>query len=509
MGENTFSNKRIAKNTLFLYVRMFIVLIVSLYTSRVVLNVLGVSDYGVNNVVAGFVTLFSFLNGTLSAAISRYYNYEGGRDGDDGFTRVYSVSIRVQAVLASAVFILLETFGLWYVNNVLVVPTDRIVAANYLFQFSTVSMVLVIMRIPFTSVIVSKERMGFFAIVSIVDTFLHLIIVIALPHISSDKLITYAFLQLCLKVLIFVLDVVYAKIQFNYLKITRFYDKMLLRSMLSFSGWNLFGTFIFMLKGQGVNMLLNAFFGTIINAARGVAFQVNTAIMGFSSNIATSYRPQMVASYASGDTKRSFNLFKSQSKICYCMILMLITPVILEIDNILHIWLGNVVPDNTNIFTALVLIDAMICTLSAPVTQLVYATGKVKKFQICTSAVNFFLIPICWIFLKLGYEAWIVFLITIFVSVVVQVVALIVLHSVFDYKYGEYINDVIVPCVSLTLLVPIIPLIITRIFQPSLIRIIITGSVSLFVMVFLFYYLFSSEGEKEFARGYIKRFVKK
>lgn len=509
MPENITNNKRIAKNTLFLYIRMIFVLLVGLYTSRVVLNVLGVSDYGVYNVVAGFVSLFSFLNATLSSSLQRFYNFEEGRNGECGIVKIYSLGVRVHALLAVIVFLILETFGLWYINNVMVLPDGRLETANYLFQFSVLSMLLVILKIPFSALIIAQERMNFYAIVSIIEILLRLIIIIILPYLAYDKLLVYGLLQLMVSIIDFLLNSIYAKTQFKFIKILKEVDKLVLKDMLSFSGWNLLGTVVFMLKGQGVNMILNVFFGTVVNAARGVAFQVNSAITGFSTNIAMSFRPQMVSSYASGNTMRAYNLFTAQSKICYCLILMLITPVILEINILLHLWLGEAVPDYANIFTALVLIDAMICTLSSPVTQMVFATGNIVIYQILTSSVNIFLLPLCWVALKCGAEAWSSFVITIIVSILNQTVALIGMHKVFDFSYSDYIKQIIVPCLSMTVLVPIIPFLITLVVPDSFGRVILVGLVSVTISGIVLYTLFLSASEKSMIQQYAKKIFKK
>ena len=505
-GDN---NKRIAKNTAFLYLRMILVLLVGLYTSRVVLNVLGVADYGVYNVVAGFVSLFSFFNATLTSSLQRFYNYEGGRFGEQGFVRVYSIGIWVHLILAGIIFLLLETFGIWYLNNVIVLPEGRLETANYLFQFSVLSMMLVIIQIPFSSAIVANERMNFYAFISIFEVLARLVIVFLLTLTRYDKLLIYGFLQLCVTGIDFIITTIYTKTSFRYLKLTRKIDISLLKEVMSFSGWNLLGTVVFMLKGQGVNLLLNAFFGTIVNAARGVAFQVNSAISGFSSNISVAFRPQMVSSYATGDNRRTFNLFLSQSKLCYCLILMLITPVIIEIDEILHLWLGEAVPENSNIFTALVLIDAMICTLNTPVTQIVFATGNIRMYQILTSLINILLLPSCWLFLKMGYDAWITFLITIIVSILNQIIALFAMHRVFNYSSKDYFKSIVLPCFSMTLLVPVLPYLITFIMPESFWRVIVIGVVSVIMTVSLLYLVFLSPSEKDIAHQYIQKTIKK
>lgn len=509
MKDHSSNNSRIAKNTLFLYIRMIFVLGVGLYTSRVVLNVLGASDFGTSNVVCGFVALFAFLNATFSSSIQRFYNYESGKYGDNGFTRVYSAGLLVHLILALAVFVLLESLGLWYVNNVMVLPEGRLYAANVLFQFSIINLVLVIIQIPYSGAIVAKEKMDFYAFVSIADVILKLILILLLPYVSFDKLIAFASIQLFVQFVNFTLYVSYSKIKFKCLKWTTEVDKSLLRKMLSFSGWTLVGSFAFMFKGQGVNLVLNSFFGTVINAARGIAYQINSAVMGFSGNLTMSFRPQLVQSYAEGNIKRTYSLFSSQSRLCYFMTLMLITPIILEMDYLLHLWLGDAVPGYTNIFASLVLIDAMINTLNAPVTQVVFATGAIKKYQIWSAVINILLIPICWLFLKMGNEAWIVFLLTIIVSILCQIACLIVMHDVFQYSYKEYIHKTIMPCVAMTILVPPLPFAITSLMHDSLLRLLLVSLTSLIVTVILSYYAFLNVAEKNLVHQYVLRLTKR
>lgn len=509
MSDSPSNNSRIARNTAFLYARMVLVLIVGLYTSRVVLNVLGASDFGVYNVIAGFVALFSFLNATLSSSLQRYYNYEGGRSGEEGYASVFSVGFRVHLIMALVVILLLETFGLWYINNIMVLPEGRLTAANLLFQFSVLSLALVIIQVPFSGAVIAKERMDFYAIISIVEVLLRLVLVILLPHIPFDKLIVYALIQLFITVLNFSIYICYTKSKFTFIRVSRYVDKTMLRSILSFSGWNLLGSLAFLLKSHGVNLILNAFFGTIVNAARGVATQISGAIMGFSHNISMSFRPQLVGSYAVGNTKRTYNLFLTQSKVCYCLILMLITPVVLEMDYLLRLWLGDAVPEYTNVFAALVLVDAMISTLNTPVTQVVYATGNIKSYQIFSSLVNILLLPACWIFMKLGFDAWVAFVVTIVFSVICQIVCLLIMHSVFNYSYWDYIKRIVIPCASMTLLVPILPLTIVYTIDDSFLRLLLISLASFVVTVSLLYYVFLSSAEKELASQFVRKIVKK
>lgn len=466
-------NKRIAKNTIFLYVRMFFVLIVSLYTSRVVLNTLGVSDFGVYNVVGGFVSLFGFLNATLSASMQRFFNFEGGQRGEEGVRDVYTAGFWIHVLLAVVVLILLESFGLWYINNVMVVPADRLHAANILFQYSIFSMALVILEIPYISATLSYERMDYYAVVSIIDVVLKLLIVLALPSIPYDKLISYATLTLIITVVNFLLYFIYAKKNFVALKLETKVNKGLCRSFLSFSGWNLVGTFAFMLKGQGLNMILNVFFGTLINAARGVAFQINSAIHGFSSNIVIAFRPQIVDSYSKKNNERVLKMFFSESKVCYCLILVLIVPIIIEIDYILRLWLGEAVPEYSNVFASLVLVDMLVCTLNTPVTQVTFSTGNIKSYQIVSSCINLLLLPVCYISLKMGFDATSVFVITIIFSMVNQIGCLICMKKVFAYSLRSYLKSVVIPLAVITILLPIVPYLISVYMSTSLLRLLL------------------------------------
>lgn len=507
MVENTSNNKRIAKNTLFLYARMIFVMVVGLYTSRIVINTLGASDFGLSNVVAGFVSLFAFLNASFSSCLQRYYNYEGGKYGDEGFTKVYSAGLRVHLILAAVVFILLESFGIWYVNNIMVIPDGRLMAANILYQCATVNAVFVILQIPFTGVILAKEKMDFFALVSIAEVLLKLVLIMILPKVSFDKLIAFAFILLILQISAFTINVAYSKSKFKFLKMTPKIDRSLLKGMLSFSGWTLIGSFAFIFKGQGVNLLLNSFFGTIVNAARGVAYQINGAIVGFSRNLSVSFSPQLTQSYASDDIRRTYTLFSTQSRFCFFLMVMLITPVIIEMDYLLHLWLGDVVPENTNLFAALVLIDATINTLNTPVTQIVFATGKIRRYQIWSAIVNLLLVPLCWVFLRMGFDAWIVFVLTIIISVFCQIACLIVMHSVFRFSYKDYVYNIVLPCVAISLLVPVLPLLLTAVMEDSVWRLLLVGIASLVSTVVLLYFVFMTTSEKKLVNSYFQKLI--
>jgi len=482
---------------------MFFVLIVSLYTSRVVLNTLGVDDYGVYNVVAGFVSMFGFLNATLSSSMQRFYNYEGTKDKVNGYKKVYSTGLIIHVILGILLFVVLESFGLWYVNNIMVVPDGRLLAANIVYQVSIISMFFVILQIPYTGALMADERMDFYAIVSIIDVVLKLLAIIALPYLPWDKLIVYGLLLLFITVFNTLSYFIYSKKTVLRFKIQLHIEKELLKSILSFSGWNLLGTFAFLLKGQGLNMLLNSFFGTAINAARGIAHQVNGAINGFSANLATAFRPQIVNSYAASDYNRTRRLFFIESKICFALLCMLMIPVIVEIDYLLRIWLGDIVPKYTNIFAILVLFDSLVCTLNAPCTQVAFAVGNLKKYQIITSLVNLCLLPSCWVCLKIGFSSVSVFIATIVFSIINQTICLLLLNKLFPFGLLSYLKEVIIPCIATFLCILIIPYLIHTQIEIGFIRLLLVGIADITMSLGVVYYVILSPNERNSVTSYI------
>ena len=488
---------------------MFFVLIVSLYTSRVVLNTLGVVDYGIYNVVSGFVSLFAFLNATLSASVQRFYNYEGTINGFDGFRSVYVASLIIHIVLALIICVVLESFGIWYINNIMVLPHERLFAANIVFHTSVISLLMVFMQTPYIGAIMAKQCMNFYAIVSIIDTVLKLLIVIALPSLPYDKLLAYAFLALTISILDFALYYIYAKSKFKEISFEFVLNKSLFKKIIGFTGWNVIGTFAFMLKGQGINMLLNVFFGPVINAARGVAYQVEGAISGFSGNIAIAFRPQVVNNYAQSEYDKARDLIYTESRVCFMLIATLITPVIIDLNYILQLWLGDSVPNFTYSFTLLVLIDTLVCTLNTPCTQIVQATGKIKKYQIASTIVNLLLLPTCWIFLKLGFNPIIVFVLIIVFSILNQIVCIIFANKVFPVNFKRYANEVLIPCLFYLILLPIFPLLISSILDITFYRLICIGFSTLITAVPLCYRLALTESQRAVMRETIIAKIRK
>ena len=451
MSDNTIKNKRLAKNTAFLYLRMFFVLFVTLYTSRVILRTLGIEDFGIYNVVSGFVSMFGFLNATLSASMQRFYNFELGKNGEEGVRKIYAIGFWIHVLIAVFLFVILETIGLWYINNVMVIPTDRLIAANVVYQSVVFSMMLIIMQIPYLGAILAYERMDYYAIVTILDVVLKLVIILILPYINKDKLIVYALLLSLISIINWVLYYAYTKRKILRLRVRTITLKETI-DILSFSGWNLIGTFAFMIKDQGLNMLLNFFFGPVVNAARGIAFQVKNALTNFTQSISMAFRPQIVDAYSKNENERVSALFFFESKICFCLVLFLLIPLVMGINLILGLWLGDVVPDCSSIFTVLVLVDTLICSMNPCMGHVAHAVGRIKNYQLANSYVNILIIPTAWVFLHLGFSATSVFVVAIVFSILNQAVCLVELHKIYEFDMKAYFSTVILPCISIAII---------------------------------------------------------
>lgn len=497
------NNNRIAKNTLFLYIRLALILIVSLYTTRVVLNVLGVEDYGIYNVVAGFVSLFSFLNASMSTSTQRFFNYKKGTDGNFGMMEVYNTSLAIQLVIMLTTLILLETFGLWYINNKMVIHAGRLTAANWLFQFSVIHLLIIIMQIPFSGAIIACERMDYYAIVGVFDVLVKLGIVLILPYVEFDKLIFYGSFLLASGLLTFLMYYIYAIVKFNFIKLQFSFNKSLFKQMLSFTGWTLFDTIAYMLKGQGLNVLLNSFCGPIVNAARGVAYQVSNALSGFQSNVIVAFKPQLVQSYAENNNKRVKALMYSSSKISYVLLAAFSIPIIVEINYILNLWLKGTVPVYTVPFTILVLIDMTISSLNTPLSVTVQAVGRIRDYQLIRNIVTLSVLPISWLAMKLGADPTSVFTITIIITMLVHPISMLLLHKNFSYSYKEYCVIVLIPCFLFTLFAPIIPFFLRSLLPESFLRLSLVVIVSVIVSIFTAYVFVFDKREKSIVDKWI------
>lgn len=505
MENNNSANKRIAKNTLFLYARMLFVLFVSIYTTRVVLNALGVEDYGVYNVVCGFVAMFGFLNTSLSNGIQRFYNFEYGKGGASSVTKVFQTAILIQVVLAILVAVLVEGIGIWYINTKMVIPADRLVAANWIFQFSVVSLLFLILQIPYSAAILAHEKMDYYAIVSVLDAILKLLIVIALPFLNGDKLIIYGVLLVIVSVINFILYFSYSKIHFRELKIQKVFHKEMFLSIFKFSGWNVFATFAWMTQGQGVNMVINLFFGTVVNAARGVSGQIQSAIQGFCENLVVAFRPQLVQAYAQGNLKRTERMMYSMSKVMFILFLLMSLPVCFEIDFILHLWLGDAIPEYTAGFTILTLVSMFPRNFTMAFAQVVHATGKLGAFQITTAVIVLLTLPCTYIALALGCDAMSVYWVNLIMCVMLYVACIYVLRVSFPIRILDYIKRVLTPCVIMALFSIIVGWLPFHFMESSFLRVVVVTLSTAVAICFCSYLFVLDRDEKSLIMSFINK----
>lgn len=500
-------NKRLAKNTFFLYFRMFFAMIIALYTSRIVLNTLGVIDYGVYNVVGGFVGMFSFLTQSLSSSMQRYYNYEGSAKGN--YSQILSCGFAIHIVFSVILILILESIGLWYINNILTLPTDRLLSANFLYQTVIFSSSISIITSPYLGIIMAKERIDFVALVGISEVILRLLLVAILPYVPYDKLIVFSIINLSITFFNFIAYLLYCKLKFSDISLHFINRSNLYKKLLVFTTWNMIGTFALMLKGQGVNLILNYYFGPIINASRGIAYQINTSLSNFYYNIVTAFRPQVVNSCANSNYNRTKKLMFLESKICYVLMLFLIIPMILENDFILHLWLGDVVPSYTNIFSKLILIETLIYTFHTPCSQVVQGMGKIKKFQLINTVINIGLLPVSWVFLYLGFNAEIVFIINIIFALFNTIFCIVYTNKIFNFGLINYISNVIFPCILITIISVLSSLYITDYYTSSFNRLFSVILISGLTILFFSYLLLLNNNERHIINLYIKKLYSK
>ena len=451
MSDSVSSNKRIAKNTLILYLRMLFILCVGLYTSRVILNTLGVEDYGLYNVVGGFVTFFSFLNGAMSTATQRFIAFELARGDTYRQIMTFSTSAIIHFVIALLIVIVAETLGLWFVCNKLVIPEDRFVAAIWVYQFSILTMFVSIVSIPYNAVIVAHERMSAFAYISILDVVLKLMIVYLLTIVTFDRLIFYAALLLGISILDRLIYGIYCKRHFKEARVKLIFDKKIFKEMTNIAGWSLFGNIAGVCYTQGLNVLLNMFFGPVVNAARAIAVTIQGVVTGFVSNFQMALNPQITKSYASGDLKRMHSLIFASSKYSFFLLLLIVLPIMIETQTILTVWL-KIVPAYTVWFIRIILCILLIDTLSNPLMISSQAVGRVKVYQSVVGGLLMLILPIAYIALKLGGNPETVFIVQLIISVVALVCRVVIVGQMVSFSFLQYAYKVMLPTISVFLL---------------------------------------------------------
>lgn len=456
-------NKRIAKNTILLYFRMILVMLITLYTSRVVLARLGVNDYGIYNVVGGVVTMFTILSASLSSAISRFLTYELGRKNESRLRVIFSTSVIIQVSLGVFIAVLIETVGVWFLNYRMDISPERMTAANWVLQCSMLTSFVNMISVPYNAAMIAHEKMEAFAYISLLEVSLKLGIAFSLYIKVFDSLIMYAVLIAISSVIIRLAYGIYCKRNFTECVVERKFDKSLLPDMLSYSGWNFIGSSGAILRDQGVNIVINLFCGTAVNAARGIAMQVNTAVHGFSQNFMLAANPQIIKSYASGDKTHSFDLAFRSSRLSFYLLFCLSLPLIVEMRWILNLWLTDV-PRYTTGFSCLVLVFGMIETLSIPLMYINQAFGKIRTYQLTVGGIQMMNFPLSYFLLWLGFSPNSVFILSIVLSVCCLIARMIILRKQVGLPVGRFCKEVLLRVLAVTVVGSFIPAIIGLLF---------------------------------------------
>lgn len=482
-------NKRIAKNTIMLYIRMLFGMLVSLYISRVVINALGVEDYGIQNVVGGFVSMFSLISGALSSAVSRFLTIELGKGDFERLKKFFSTSVMIHIVLAIIVFVLSETIGVWFVNNKMVIPEERMYAANWVFQASLLSFIFGLLSVPYNALIVAHERMSAFANIGILEIVLKLVIVlfIAYTPFVFDKLIVYSLLLMGLGIIMRFIYVSYCYYHFDESRVQWRIYKKCWYEMGTFAGWNFIGCTAGLLKGQGVNILINLFLGPVVNAAQGIANSVNGAISGFSGNFMVALNPQITKSYANDEREYTLSLVERGSRFSFFIMFIFALPIFLEADFVLAIWLKQY-PEHTVNFVRLILVLSLCDIISNTLITLQNATGKIRNYQLAVGLTLLMNFPLSYICLKLGCPPESVLVVAIFVSICCFILRLLFLrHSVKlsmrNFLYGVCLRILVVVVVS-----SILPIIVHSYMDYGWLRlvvVVVTSVLSSSVMILL------------------------
>lgn len=506
---NADDNRRIARNTLYLYIRTFITMMLGLYTSRKILELLGVTDFGIFNIVGGITVMLTFLNGSIGTAIQRYLTFELGRKDYDAYNRVFNTSLIIQAGLGLLLIVLAETVGLWFVNTQLVIPADRMTAANVVYQVTVLCTIMSLISGPFAATITAHERMHIVAYVGMGEATLKLVLVLLLGVVPWDRLLTWSGMFFTISFCVMVFQIAYCRYHFPHCRVTLRRDRSIVRSMLSFSGWNLFGTIAWLLKDQGANVVLNLFGGPAVNAARGVSYQVKSAILGLTNGFQNAVNPQLVKNYAADDITATHRLLCVSSRISYFLLLLPAIPVCFECSYLLGLWLVEV-PDMTVVFTVLVVIETLCEVFSGPMINTLMATGRIKWYQIIVGSTLLINVPVSYLLLQLGFPIYAPFIVGILFIVLCNLQRLLFCKHQTGLSLRGYFSAVITRCMLVTAIAAVLPLVISLTMPDGFVRLMVMIAVSMISTTATIWILGLQPGERQFVKQrLLSRFSRK
>lgn len=497
------SSKRLAKNTMLLYARTLIVMVISLFTSRVILDSLGVEDYGTYNVVGGFVAMFSLISGTLVKSTQRFLNVELGKTTDSNPNKIFCTAFWIHIILAGIILLLFETIGLWYINNKMNIPQGRLFAANVVFQFSACSFLFHIITMPYNAVVIAFERMQAFAYITLIDAIAKLIISYSIYFCDKDKLIFYGFLMLMESLVIGSLYFFYCRRYFpGIIKLYIVKDKKAYINQTSFASYTFIGSIASILATQGVNLVLNYFCGVTVNAARGLAVQVQNAVTKFVTDFTTALNPQITKTYSSGDIHRSLRMAYKGAKFSYFLMLILSTPIIFKTPEILDLWLKEL-PDYTVVFVRLTMIYCLITVLSHPLTTVILASGNIRANAFIIGGLRLLILPICFITLKLGCAPYYVYYIIIVIDSISLFTRLYIVKSITHEPLKGFFKEVLLAAVTVTLLILPINYWGATLFNNTVINLLLYCFVSMLMSTFVILFWGMKRGERKALTGFV------
>lgn len=496
MATSVSDNKRIAKNTIFLYIRMMVVMLVSLFTSRVILNTLGATDYGIYNVVGGIVTIVSFLNSALGASTSRFLTFALGEKNIQKQKSTFGACLNLHIGIALLVLILGETVGLWFFYEKMVIPDERMVAAFWVYQFSILTTMVSFTQVPYNASLIAHEEMSIYAYVGLYEAISRLIIAYLITISPIDKLVFYGLLLLINTIVVQLFYRWYAVKHFEECRFSLVKDRALYKRLLSYGGWDLFGNLALVCQGEGVNLLLNVFFGPVVNAARAIAFQIQGAVTQFVSNFMTAVRPQVIKNYAEGNVDKMYTMTFYAAKFSYILMLALVVPIIYEIRFILGIWLGDAVPDETALFAVIVLMTYTWRTFHIAALMPYHAIGKIKTGNVTIGSLMIATLPIGYVLFKCGCPAYSVFLAIFAVEIVSMFAIYWLIHRYEYFPYKYVFTKILMPCGLVTIFTIIVPAFITHLMNDGWARLIIVGVSTEFSLLLSALYLGLNKEER-------------
>lgn len=505
MHKHIQDTKRVAKNTLYLYGRSLLTLVISLYTSRVILNILGISDYGIYNAVGGMVAMFQIMSATFTSSTQRFITFELGKKENARHRDIFSTSLNIHILIAIIILVVMETAGLWFLNYKMNIPADRMTAANWVFQCSVATFIINIISIPYNASIIAHEKMGVFALISIYEVTAKLMLVLLLQYVIYDKLILFSLFILIIAISVRIIYGIYCKKHFPACKWGKTNCRDTYREMLAFSGWSFFGSCSSVLSTQGLALLLNIFWGVVANAAKGISLQIERAVTQLVNNFMTSLNPLIIKSYSSGEYSYMMSLAERGSKFSFYLMALISLPIILETKIILQIWLGNNIPAYTITFVRLSLIYAVMQPFSNTMIVVMQATGKIKKFQLVLGGIQLLNFPSVYLLYKFGFSPEWMYYVIIINSIICIFLRIRFVGKTLGISMKNYIYNVIIKSIVI-IACALAPLLMLKILlQDSIGGLLLITLLSSLLTLTLIYVIGLSQTERLFFADQIKK----